>query len=257
MPVTEIANRPQQHHLEEGLLNKTVQVVVVGCGGTGSAIAAGLPTLHQAMLHQGHPGGLRVLLVDGDRISRTNCVRQPFSESEIGMYKAEVLAHRINLFWGLGWEARSEYIDTSSGFHSSPDLLISCVDTRAARKTLLSSSLFWDCCYWLDLGNSASSGQFVLGQPDNRRNKRLGAARLPTVNELYPEIVDAKLDREDTLPACSAIEALERQEPFVNQTLAYLALALLARLFRYGSVRHHGGFVNLESGRMASLAVPA
>ena len=26
-----------------------------------------------------------------------------FSESEIGLYKADVLATRINLFWGLGW----------------------------------------------------------------------------------------------------------------------------------------------------------
>jgi hypothetical protein len=31
----------------------------------------------------------------------------------------------------------------------------------------------------------------------------------------------------------------------VNQTLAYEALAMLARLFRYGRLFYHGGFVNL------------
>lgn len=47
--------------------------------------------------------------------------------------------------------------------------------------------------------------------------------------------------------ACSAAEALDRQEPFVNPTLANHALALLARLFRYGTVSYHGGFVGLTS----------
>ena len=74
-------------------------------------------------------------------------------------------------------------------------------------------------------------------------------------HELFPELVDSKLDRKDKLQSCSAIEALERQEPFVNQTLAYQALAKLARLFRYGRLSHHGGFVNLGNGRTTSLRV--
>jgi hypothetical protein len=86
--------------------------------------------------------------------------------------------------------------------------------------------------YWLDLGNNASSGQFVLGQPLNGRSRRK-TARLRTVSELYPEIADASVG-EDPLPGCSAVEALERQEPSVNQTLAASALAMVARLFRYG-----------------------
>jgi hypothetical protein len=48
------------------------------------------------------------------------------------------------------------------------------------------------------------------------------------------------------LPSCSAVEALDRQEPFINQTLASSALAMLARLFRYGKLTHHGGFFNAE-----------
>ena len=94
---------------------------------------------------------------------------------------------------------------------------------------------YWNCHYWLDLGNNADSGQFVLGQPENQRNKARDL-RLPTAPELFPELINAKLDKKDRLPPCSALEALERQEPFVNQTLAYQALAMLARLFRYGRV---------------------
>jgi hypothetical protein len=41
----------------------------------------------------------------------------------------------------------------------------------------------------------------------------------------------------------------------VNQTLAYQALAMLARLFRYRRLSYHGGFVNLRTGHTTSLAV--
>ena len=241
-----------EHRIPSSLLEKRVLVTVVGCGGTGSAIAAGLPHLHQAMLASGHPHGLDVTLIDGDRISRTNCVRQPFSESEVGLYKSTVLATRINLFWGLGWKAMTVFMDESWGHET--DILIGCVDSRSARNAMTRTQTFWNCFYWLDLGNNADSGQFVLGQPENGRNKSLGV-RLPTAAELFPELVDPKLDRKDSLPSCSALEALERQEPFVNQTLGYQALAMLARLFRYGRLNYHGSFVNLRNGRTAPIPI--
>src|SRR5258706_14250927 len=126
-----------EHQIPSALLQKKVQVTVVGCGGTGSAIAAGLPYLHQAMVALGHPHGLDVTLVDGDRISRSNCVRQPFSVSEIGLYKATVLATRINLFWGLGWKGSPHFLD--EGWRGERDILIWCVDFRQARDTIMKS----------------------------------------------------------------------------------------------------------------------
>ncbi len=77
----------ETHTIHSELLRRRVRVLVVGCGGTGSAIAAGLPYLHQALIASGHPGGLHVTLMDGDTISPTNCVRQPFSRSETGCIK--------------------------------------------------------------------------------------------------------------------------------------------------------------------------
>lgn len=246
--------RKTEHRIPASLLEKKVRITVVGCGGTGSAMAAGLPHLHQAMLASGHPQGLDVTLIDGDRISRTNCVRQPFSEGEIGLYKSTVLATRINLFWGLGWKAMTAFLDERWG--QETDILIGCVDSRAARNAMTRTQTFWNCFYWLDLGNNADSGQFVLGQAENPRNNSLGV-RLRTAAELFPELVDPKLDRKDTLPSCSALESLERQEPFVNQTLAYQALAMLARLFRYGRLNYHGGFVNLRNGRTTPIPIDA
>lgn len=235
----------ETHHVHPELLRHRVRVLVVGCGGNGSAIAAALPYLHQALLAYGHPEGLHVTLLDPDVISPTNCVRQPFSQSEIGLYKSVVLANRLNLFWDLDWEGIPERLDPKRRLEGV-DIVIGCVDTRKARAAIAKCAEDWsEVDYWLDLGNNADSGQFVLGEPLNRRNRR-HRLRLRTVCELFPEVIEKELDGDD-LPSCSAVEALDRQEPFVNPTLANHALALLARLFRYGTISYHAGFLNLSS----------
>jgi PRTRC genetic system ThiF family protein len=212
-----------EHTLPSDLLGqKPVRVLVVGAGGTGSAIVMGLPYLDQAMRVWGRSSGLEVVMMDADTVSETNCVRQPFSVSDIGQNKATVLINRINLFWGTRWRAEPTYFDEQTFDRindRSIDLLIGCVDTRAARSVIARAltKARNRTAYWLDLGNNAASGQFVLGQPLNARNRRK-AARLRTVSELYPEIIDAEAG-EDPLPSCSAVEALDRQEPFINQTL--------------------------------------
>jgi molybdopterin/thiamine biosynthesis adenylyltransferase len=62
----------QTHHIHPELLKHRLRVLVAGCGGYGSAIAAGLPYLHQALLAYGHPEGIHVTLLDPDVISPTN-----------------------------------------------------------------------------------------------------------------------------------------------------------------------------------------
>jgi PRTRC genetic system ThiF family protein len=251
----------ETHRIHPELLERQVRVLVVGCGGTGSAVVAGLPYLHQSLVTRGHPGALHVIVMDGDTISATNCIRQAFSRSEIGLNKAIVLVNRLNMFWGLKWEAVPAHLKPGtfiSRNYTGDDLrahiVIGCVDTRAARATIRDAVC--NCStisYWLDLGNNADSGQFILGEPLNDRNRR-ARLRLRTAAELFPEIVDPTLD-DDGQPSCSAVAALERQEPFINSTLAQHALALLARLFRYGEIRFHGGFINLTTGATSVLRI--
>jgi len=247
------------HILPPDLLrHRAVRVLVIGAGGTGSAIVLGLSYLDQALQAWGHRYGLEVTLMDGDLVSDTNCIRQPFSISDIGQNKATVLINRINVFWGTRWQALATHFHPRSfDCHQDrcPDLVIGCVDTRAGRKAIADSFSggLSNACYWLDLGNNAASGQYVLGQPLNGRNRRK-AKRLRTVSELYPEVIDTDIG-EDPLPSCSAVEALDRQEPFINQTLAASALAMLAQLFRYGKLTHHGAFFNAKTGQMSALPV--
>lgn len=252
------------HRLNPALLERAVRVIVVGCGGTGSAVAGGLPYLHQAMLAFGHPAGLDVTLIDDDTVSEANCVRQPFTRSEVGLHKATILATRTNLFWGLDWRASTDRLRASYRFYAGDiDLVIGCVDTAAARAAIAAAT-DRSGAYWLDFGNDAEKGQFILGECRPEKWLRNGASEqakhwahrklLPTA-AAYPELVDASLDAGDG-PSCSAAEALTRQAPFVNQVLANHGLALLSRLFRYGQITYHRGFVNLESGNVRTVAVP-
>ncbi len=183
-------------------------------------------------------------------MSETNCVRQPFCRTEIGLPKATVLVHRINSFWGLNWQGmQAEIQQVAKG--SEVDVMVGCVDTRKARRAIDAWVRKSRVLYWLDLGNSASTGQFVLGQPNNAVNRKK-KNRLPTVAEMYPEIL-ALDDKNDKQPACSTAEALTRQEPFINQNLAFQALAMLTQLLRRGSLSFHGGFCNLATGQLVPL----
>jgi hypothetical protein len=56
------------------------------------------------------------------------------------------------------------------------DLVIGCVDTRKARLAIDKWALQSRVLYWLDLGNNASNGQFILGQPKNRVKSNEGTS---------------------------------------------------------------------------------
>jgi PRTRC genetic system ThiF family protein len=193
----------ETHQIHPELLKHRVRVLVVGCGGNGSSIAGGLPYLHQALLAYGHPEGIHVTLLDPDVISPTNCVRQPFSQSEIGLYKSVVLVNRLNLFWGLDWEGIPERLDPKRRL-DGVDIVIGCVDTRKARAAIAKCAEDWsEVDYWLDLGNNSDSGQFVLGEPLNRRNRR-HRLRLRTVSELFPEVIQGDILEDGISSRCES-----------------------------------------------------
>ena len=242
---------------------RDLRVLLIGSGGNGSAVLFGLPYLHHALVAWGKAGGIDVTVMDADTVSPTNCVRQPFGAADVGQNKAAILVNRVNLFHGLSWRSVEAFFskDLSNNFSSydnTIDVVISCVDTRAARGEMheafnTKSGPWRHIRYWLDIGNNAGDGQFVLGQPLNDLNRQ-SRARLRTVTELFPSIMDTS-QGEGPLPSCSAAAALERQEPFINNVLATSALAMLTRLLRYGTLDHHGAFYNAATGRAVPLSI--
>jgi len=221
-------------------------VTIVGLGGTGAFLAEDLARLFSVHF------GWRILLnlVDHDRVEVHNEHRQAFTKRDRGLHKAQVVAERL---------ARQFPIDVAVSLapydhcRDAPDpsrgdvrpwlaLLIGCVDNPSARRelarTLEPATYGSPSIWWMDLGNSAASGQLYLG--NSVRADRLRGAfdpqtrtcrALPAPSLQAPELLEAATA---SLPApdrdCAEEQIAGDQEPFVNRTIAALGLATVARL---------------------------
>lgn len=243
----------QRHYLPAAFDNRPIRILLVGCGGNGAQMFMGLASLDTA-LRAISSRSLDVTVVDDDIVTEANLGRQPFFRCDLGNSKARTLTERINLAHGLAWRAVHGRAPAAIGIEGA-DILITCVDTASARRAL-GAALDGGTstpAYWMDLGNRATDGQYLIGCP--ARSTADGHQRLPTVLEAFPELADDGLPDDDA-PSCSVAEALERQSLFVNRVLASHALALLFDLLGRGSIGHSGAFINLATGQTAPIPLP-
>ena len=260
------------HFTDNNLINATnpVTVNLIGAGGTGSNLFMALAKMNHALNALGHPG-LSVALYDNDTVSEANLGRQLFAEAELGLFKSAVLVNRVNRFFGTNWKAVPHKFDANS-LHDFPDegkasIYISCVDNVGARldisqilARLAESDRYGrnKPLYWMDLGNSRQTGQAVLStvspikQPVSERF--ITVASLPKVTEEFRALLETA-EQHDDAPSCSVAEALEKQDLFINPTLANLGASLLWHLFREGLLFNRGFFLNLNDFRTQPLKV--
>ncbi|MDR5762969.1 PRTRC system ThiF family protein [Caballeronia sp. LZ035] len=236
-----------RHALPSRMLERAWNVVVVGAGGTGSAVLPSLARLHHAMVELGHPGGIDCTVFDDDTVSPTNVGRQGFYPNDVGGYKASLIVNRLNTLMGTDWRAQTRRFGVSETLYNV-DLVIGCVDTRAARNAIVRAAEH-SGVYYLDCGNDTDRGQIVLGQVCSKSYAKKNPERLPHVGELFPELTNAKLDAKDDTPSCSMAEALRKQSLVINQAIAVQAFNMLWTMFRTGAVPFSGVFVNLATGR--------
>ena len=204
-------------------------VTVAGCGGTGSQMLISLARMDLALRNLGGEG-LSVTAYDPDTVSPANAGRQSFFSCDIGRNKAEVLAGRLSLcFPGFQISGIAKPFEKSS---YSGDFLITCVDSREARRKIFAAS---HRIYHLDCGNGANYGQVILGN---------GSRDLPWPEKVLPELTAE--GREENTPSCSMAEALEKQDLFVNDFAVRIASAILWDLFRHGGTDIRGAFYSLD-----------
>lgn len=245
------------HYTESYLLTPVhpIEVNLIGAGGTGSQVLASLARINCALLQLGHPG-LHVTVIDNDIVTKSNLGRQLFSQAEVGLNKAVVLATRINRFFGFGWEAVRENYPYESC--NTANITITCVDNVKARvqigkflrkhkKGTEGDTDRTKPYYWLDFGNTTDTGQVVLGTINSVKQPKSSeyetAAKLKSVDQLFDL---SKVKDEDSGPSCSLAEALRKQDLFINSTIAQFGCNILWKLFS-GSIENHGAFLNLKT----------
>jgi PRTRC genetic system ThiF family protein len=208
---------------------KKVNVLVIGAGGNGSGMMEYLIKI-DAGLKAMHCPGLDVIILDDDTVAEHNIVRQGFFAHEIGYHKSVILAHRANLTHGLGWQGLPRRFTAKDGkVVRWADVIITAVDSIAARRAVAGFSKPYDETLWLDMGVEREGGQVVLG----RLSDSAPGSKHPNVVALYPEILT--LEDSHTEPSCSAAESLSRQGLFVNNMAAIVAGQMLWRALRTGA----------------------
>lgn len=225
--------------------NHPITISLIGVGGTGSLLLARLARLQNVLLELGHPG-IFVYAYDGDNFEKHNVGRQLCTPMDVGRNKAITMVEKINLNFGLGWEAIPEYYNSKNAFKSN--ITITCVDNVMVRTDIHNfiqknkekgfspnSYDFRTPFYWLDCGNGKDFGQIVLGsmhaikQPKRNRNKTVET--LKDVIDIYGGL--EKFDNEEIQKTrgCSVREALQEQDLYVNDLASVYAARIIKKLF--------------------------
>jgi len=254
---------------------RSLRFIVIGAGGTGSFV---IPAIARLMfeLKQRQSKPVEMLIVDPDVVESGNIPRSNFCAAEVGRFKAQTLAERITLAWGLECQYANEPFESerhlwaSSGGYRPMTVIVGCVDNHLARRDIhLAVDKYSGYrsseapeLWWIDGGNSRSSGQVLIGS-NTKKAKPEGyftgtsiCRSLPAPSLLHPDLLDSekrvKSDDLDRL-SCPDRIRLGEQSLNINQRVAVEIAEMLSEMFLTRSLRRFASYFDLETGTSRSL----
>lgn len=251
-----------------------LNVFLIGAGGTGSFAAMNLARVLFEVTRTGKATHLSV--IDPDIVESGNIPRSNFCAAEIGRFKAQTLAERITLAWGLEVSYSNEKLEfekhlkqSRSGFKELT-VLVGCVDNHLARREIHCSleelnkynSHAAPDAWWIDGGNGRSSGQVLIGSEVKKVKvnecftSSSIAKKLPAPSVTHPELLENQelpAPREiDTRLSCAEMIRLGEQSLNINGRVAIEIGQLLTELVLTNSLRRFATYFDLESGTSRS-----
>jgi molybdopterin/thiamine biosynthesis adenylyltransferase len=213
-----------------------------------------------------HHLGVRLVFWDHDTVEEKNIFRQNFCEAEIGMNKAETLARRYGIAWGLevvalpvSFSADAMYRNNLGDRYgdSSMPVFVTCVDKNAPRQDVakVCSQYFG---WWLDCGNIKTAGQVSVGR--GLPPRELSPLRFPSMTTWTPlpsvqfpgilqeESESKKQEVDYSGISCADIALVDEQGLSINPTIAATAAAMLMKLLVTKDLQHHCAYVSIDSG---------
>ncbi|MBZ0306314.1 MAG: ThiF family adenylyltransferase [Anaerolineae bacterium] len=223
------------------------RILIVGAGGTGSALARITARILWQRVQLGQTVPL-LHLVDPDQVEEKNVGRQGgFSPADVGGYKAEILAKRYSLALGLPILWSNEPFDPQKHMQRGT-ILVGCVDNHEARQALVQAG---EGTPYLDLGNSRTHGQLVFGstqsldkaeksirqmesnQSYTRHGNYFPCHDLPNIALLYPELLEPEPEPKPAIDAersCGELVAAGEQSLLVNDFMGVIGGQYLYKL---------------------------
>lgn len=252
-----------------------LRIIQVGAGGTGSFAALAIARLMYELNESGKT--VELLIVDPDRVESGNIPRSNFCAAEIGSFKAQTLAKRITLAWGLECHYANEPFDAdvhlkqSSGDYRTLTVVVGCVDNHLARQEMHRAveqfqgyqSNDAPNIWWIDGGNGKYSGQVLIGSTTKRLKPEkhfVGSSicrSLPAPSLVHPDLLQEEqpskaLERAEDL-SCPDRIRLGEQSLNINQRVAVEMADMLTAMFLTRSLKRFASYFDLESGTSRSL----
>lgn len=252
-----------------------LKIYLIGAGGTGSFAAMNLARVLFELRRIGK--AVEMTIIDPDIVMSGNIPRSNFCAAEIRRFKAQTLAERITLAWGLEVSYSNEELEFDK--HLKPNrngfkelsVLVGCVDNHLARceihRVLEESNKynshnapeFW----WIDGGNGKFSGQVLIGSEVRKEktaeffSSRTICKKLPAPSVVHPELLENQEipTRRESTERMSCAERIMRGEQSlnINQRVAVEIGEMLTELLLTNSLRRFATYFDLESGTSRSL----
>lgn len=243
-----------------------VQIILAGAGGTGAYMAQHVGRMMTALEDMGK--GVQLTIVDPDVVKEENLGRQLFCRAEVGAPKAEALARRYGLAWGLNVYSCVGKYDESLLLGAGLTVLVGCVDNADARRALAETlennaqetgPYGRPAVWWLDCGNGRDTGRVLLGTAcvfeqlrgafaDGGRCLSLPGPVMQSPGILVPE----REEVEGGDMSCAEMAAANLQSLNINARVAAEAADMLTRLLVTKDLKRFKCEVNLAAGSMRS-----
>jgi PRTRC genetic system ThiF family protein len=246
-----------------------VSLVLVGCGGTGSWLAPHVARVARLLVEKFHKE-TQVFFYDPDQVEEKNIYRQSFSYAEIGQNKAQALAWRYGLAWGLEIVAVPKAYEAGKlSYRGSLAVVIGCVDNAAGRTAIRDDVQHSARTWWLDCGNTRSAGQVLVGsgytRPEDPYQLPGFCTWLPLPSARHPELLEALpgegvsietgVSVETVAPqnmSCAEMALADSQGLAINARMAAEAADYLVRMLVTKDLRKWGTYIDLASGSARS-----
>lgn len=220
-----------------------VTLFLVGLGHLGGHFLSNLSFI-AAALQEVQGRRLDVCAFDPRPVTPEQLTTHRLGAEDLGRNLARALVSRISRHSGYGWQGYSTLPDKLPFYNGTLQILVTALDSAAAREEAWQWSRRQAFDVWLDLGHDDYGGQAVLGWtgPDPQ------LSRLPTLRALFPQ----------ALSHSSPPPAAPPPAPLVNlnaELVSTLGARLLWAALQPTPLTHHGYFVNTETGAVNALSV--
>jgi len=250
--------------------HKEIEFIVVGCGGNGSFFLPMLARLILALNRQSMPS--HAIIIDPDLIELKNIPRQNFIHTDLGLNKAEILATRYALAYGIKIGAIPQSFSHQMVKRGWGKLIIiiGAVDNNEARqeiaKSLVTPSYYPEAempsVWWLDMGNHGdgiSAGQVLLGSTPNLTLEKTFndpknpsfCVNLPAPSLLHPELLKPEVETRHL--SCAEIAHRDTQALFINQRVATEAIEMVSQLIYSKTLRRFATYFHNGAGSSSAL----